>query len=69
MGFDTGSSWGKNPRQNPYMASLLEVREWFRTRHRGDTQYNRECIREAVADCRKYKLTIFANKQQVEERT
>lgn len=63
MGFDTGSSWGRNPRQNPYMAALLEVREWFATRHFGDLQYNRECIREAVAECRKHKLAMPANVQ------
>lgn len=60
MGFDTGSSWGKNPRQNPHFARLLEVREWFATRHRGDSQYNRECIREAVADCRQYRQASLA---------
>lgn len=62
MGFDTGS-WGRNPRQNPYMAALLEVREWFASRHRGDSQYNRECIRESVAECRKHKLAMSASVQ------
>lgn len=52
MGFDTGSSW-PNVRRNPYMAALLEVREWFKTRHVGDRQFNRECIKEAIQECRR----------------
>lgn len=52
MGFDTGSGEWKNPRSNPYMAAWINVREWFRSRHVGDSQYNRECIREAIAECR-----------------
>jgi len=52
MGFDTGTGSWPNPRRNPYMAALLEVREWFKTRHQGDSKYNRECIREAIAECR-----------------
>lgn len=56
MGFDTGTGAWPNPRRNPYMASLLEVREWFAMRHLGDSQYNRECIREAIAECRKHSV-------------
>jgi hypothetical protein len=52
MGFDTGSGPWPNPRRNPLFARVLEVQEWFRDRHRGDKQYNRECIREAIADVR-----------------
>lgn len=52
MGFDTGSGSWPNPRRNPYMAALLEVREWFKRRHQGNQQYNRECICEAVTECR-----------------
>lgn len=55
MGFDTGSGSWPNVRRNPYMAALLEVREWFKGRHHGNPQYNRECIREAIAECRHQK--------------
>lgn len=53
MGFDAGTGSWPNPRRNPYIAALLEVREWFSNRHSGDKQHNRECIREAIAECRK----------------
>ncbi|WP_256369087.1 hypothetical protein [Duganella vulcania] len=36
------------------MAALLNVREWFRHRHIGDSAYNRECIREAIEECRQH---------------
>lgn len=60
MGFDAGTGFWPNPRRNPYMAALLEVREWFRDRHRGNAQYNRECIREAIAECRRQKQLMLA---------
>lgn len=52
LGFDAGSGSWPNPRRNPLRAREIEVAEWFRDRHRGDSQYNRECIREAIADVR-----------------
>lgn len=57
MGFDTGSNW-PNVRRNPYMAALLEVREWFKTRHVGDREFNRECIKEAIQECRRQQLIL-----------
>lgn len=64
LGFDAGSGSWPNPRRNPYLAALLEVREWFATRHQGNAQYNRECIREAIAECRK-QLAAMAAKGKV----
>lgn len=58
MGFDTGSGSWPNARRNPLFARELEVREWFKDRHRGNSQYNRECIREAIADVRKMRLEL-----------
>lgn len=52
MGFDAGSGSWPNPRKNPLRAREIEVGEWFKERHRGDKQYLRECIREAIADVR-----------------
>lgn len=68
MGFDAGTGRWPSVRSNPYMVALLNVREWFRTRHVGNFAYNRECVIEAIADCRKYgpvksKVTPDANGQ------
>jgi hypothetical protein len=52
FGFDTGSRWGRNPRQDPLFAALADIRDWFSRRHDGDAQHNRECIREAIAEVR-----------------
>lgn len=52
MGFDAGSGAWPNARRNPLVAREIEVREWYKERHRGDKQYLRECIREAIADVR-----------------
>lgn len=64
MGFDAGTGSWPNVRRNPYMAALLEVREWFRTRHHGDKKYTRECIREAIQECRKQKAIMEAASSQ-----
>lgn len=55
MGFDTGSGRWPAVRSNPYMAALLNVRDWFRERNFGDAstrKHTRECIREAIATAR-----------------
>ncbi|MND11817.1 hypothetical protein D3C87_616500 [compost metagenome] len=51
FGFDTGSRW-PNVRRSAYMEAILEIRQWFASRHDGNKQYNRECIREAIERCR-----------------
>jgi hypothetical protein len=53
MGFDAGTGNWPNPRRNPEVAAMIQVKDWYRYRHHGDKQYNRECIREAIADLRK----------------
>lgn len=60
MGFDTGSGHWPGVGQSPYLMALLEVRRWFKERHRGDPAYNRECIREAIARCRSHAATMRA---------
>ncbi len=52
MGFDAGTGSWPNARRSPLRAREIEVGEWFKERHRGDKQYLRECIREAIADVR-----------------
>lgn len=55
LGFDTGSGRWPAARSNPYLAALLNVREWFRLRNWGDAAtrtYTRECIREALQEAR-----------------
>lgn len=64
MGFDTGSGSWPNPRRNPVFARELEVREWFKDRHRGDRQYARECVREAIADVRAMRLALIAQQSE-----
>lgn len=58
MGFDTGSGRWPSSRSTPHMAAWLSVRDWFKERHRGDKAYNRECIREAIADCRAHEAVM-----------
>jgi len=52
MGFDTGTGRWPNPRRNPEVAAMIEVRDWFRQRHFGDKAYNRECIAQAIETLR-----------------
>ena len=53
MGFDSSSGLAKpSPAARELQCKLLEVKRWFKDRHDGDRQYNRECIRESVGDLR-----------------
>lgn len=55
MGFDTGSGRWPAGRSNPYLAAILNIREWFPLRHEGDAaarQHTRECIKEQIQDAR-----------------
>lgn len=53
MGFDTSSGLAKpSPAVREMQCKMMEVKRWFRDRHDGDSQYNRDCIRESVADLR-----------------
>lgn len=53
MGFDAGNGAFK---ETPAMAEsrvlMGQIKSWFRERHEGNKQYNRECVREAIADYR-----------------
>lgn len=53
MGFDTSSGLAKqSPAVREMQCKIMEVKRWFRDRHDGDSQYNRECIRESISDLR-----------------
>ncbi len=55
MGFDTGISYRKI---EPWLQDLIEIGRWFKERHNGNSQYVRECIREAILSYRsKYEPT------------
>lgn len=59
MGFDTGSGKWPSARSNPYLARILEIREWFKLRNKGSAEtrkHKRECIREAICDARALKV-------------
>lgn len=60
MGFDAGTGSWPNARRSPLRAREIEVGEWFKERHRGDKQYLRECIREAIADVRAMRQEMAA---------
>lgn len=53
MGFDARSTPWPNPRRNPETRAYITVREWFKDRHHGDPQHNRECIRDEIANLRR----------------
>jgi len=55
FGFDTGSGKWPSGRSSPYLAALLDVRDWYKLRNDGDLSkrtHTRECIREAIATAR-----------------
>ncbi len=52
MGFESCS--GKSVRSNPYMCAIISIQDWWKSRHEGNSAYNRECIREQVAEARLY---------------
>lgn len=53
MGFDASSGLAKpSPAVREMQCKMMEVNRWFKERHDGDSQYNRECIRESVGDLR-----------------
>jgi hypothetical protein len=56
MGFDTGILHSKTPE---ILHKWIEIGRWFKDRHDEDSQYNRECIREAILD---YRNEILAKK-------
>ena len=56
MGFDAGSGHWPSARSNPYLAAVLNIRDWFPQRNNGDAkerQHTRECIKEQIQDARK----------------
>lgn len=61
MGFDVSSGRAKpSPQARELECKRMEVRRWFKDRHDGDLQYNRECIRESIVDL-KLLLSGFGN--------
>lgn len=52
MGFAVATTPWPNPRRNPTVGLLIQIAEWFRSRHEGDPAYNRECIQEAIQELR-----------------
>lgn len=57
MGFNTDSGPWPSGWSNP----VIVVSNWFKNRHNGNAQYNRECIREQIKEARE--------KQQNKEQT
>ncbi len=59
FGFHTGTgSFKETPKIRAFNVQCMEVNRWFADRNsNGDSQYMRECIREAVARLREMKIT------------
>lgn len=52
-GFDTGYGSPFSSKENrEILVQMLEVNRWYKARHLGDTQYNRECIIESIQTLR-----------------
>lgn len=52
MGFAASTTPWPNPRRHPVVGLLIQIGEWFKSRHEGDSVHNRECIREAIQELR-----------------
>lgn len=56
MGFNASTTPWPNPRRDPETALCIQIKDWFKHRRFGDHAYNRECIRDSVAELRKLRI-------------
>lgn len=60
MGFAASTSPWPNPRRHPVVGLLIQIGDWYRTRHQGDSAHNRDCIREAIQELRELRVQAKA---------
>ena len=60
FGFDVSTERTPASRANPYIEAIINIREWFKDRHRGDAKYNRECVREQIEIYRSLRAETYS---------